>query len=254
MTLRTPPAASKVHQNNETTKAKKDDTNIHVLNWEDHLWESKIYIHFQPQKRASNKSNNLICRPDSARKRKMRKMLFWNFWSFQFQSRWQGVWDFLRFLRFSVYYAIYKMNRGFEIFEVFSFNRTDKVFEIFLSNGDSGYYNTIRRGPKQVATKGPAIIPPKALRILVRICSQVPAKVQSALLVACVRSLEGRREGSPKNKQRIKRPKQNWAVRRPIVTKRSTANANAMSQQNQHLTHATLRKPATTTPKQFQTT
>ena len=32
MTLRTPPAASKVHQNNETTKAKKDDTNIHVLN------------------------------------------------------------------------------------------------------------------------------------------------------------------------------------------------------------------------------
>ena len=104
----------------------------------------------------------------------------------------------LRFLRFSVYYAIYKMNRGFEIFEVFSFNRTDKVFEIFLSNGDSGYYNTIRRGPKQVATKGPAIIPPKALRILVRICSQVPAKVQSALLVACVRSLEGRREGESK--------------------------------------------------------
>jgi hypothetical protein len=26
-----------------------------------------------------------------------------------------------------------------------------------------------------------------------------------------------------------------------------------MSQQNQHLTHAMLRKPATTTPKQFQT-
>jgi len=31
MTLR--PAASKVHQNFETTKAKKDDTNIHVLYW-----------------------------------------------------------------------------------------------------------------------------------------------------------------------------------------------------------------------------
>ena len=28
----------------------------------------------------------------------------------------------------------------------------------------------------------------------------------------------------------------------------------AMSQRNQHLTHAMLRKPATTTPKQFQTT
>ena len=45
--------------------------------------------------------------------------------------------------------------------------------------------------------EGPAIIPLKALRILVRICSQVPAKVQSALLVVCVKSLgEGR--GSPK--------------------------------------------------------
>ena len=33
MTLRRPPAASKVHQNNETTKAKKDDTNIYVLYW-----------------------------------------------------------------------------------------------------------------------------------------------------------------------------------------------------------------------------
>ena len=91
---------------------------------------------------------------------------------------------FLRFLRFSVYYAIYKMNRGLEIFEVFSFNRTDKAFEIFLSNGDSGYYNTIRRGPQAGGHQGPAIIPPKALRILVRICSQVPAKVQSALLHA----------------------------------------------------------------------
>ena len=41
--------------------------------------------------------------------------------------------------------------------------------------------------------EGPAIIPLKALRILVRICSQVPAKVQSALLVVCVKSLgEGR--------------------------------------------------------------
>ena len=32
---------------------------------EDRLWESKFYIHFfQPQKRASNKSSNLICRPE----------------------------------------------------------------------------------------------------------------------------------------------------------------------------------------------
>ena len=39
----------------------------------------------------------------------------------------------LRFLKFSVsvLYAIYKLNRGFEIFQVFIFNRADKVFEFF---------------------------------------------------------------------------------------------------------------------------
>ena len=91
------------------------------------------------------------------------------------------------------------MNCCFEIFEVFSSNRTDKAFEIFLSDGDSGYYNTIRRGLQAGDRQGPAIILPKALRILVRLCSQVPAKVQSALLlVACVTTLGGRRGGSPK--------------------------------------------------------
>ena len=167
----------------------------------------------------------------------------WGFWGFQFTmqfTRWTAV---LRLLRFSVSIALTRRLR------------------FFCPTGTRDTIILLEGVPKQVATKGPVIIPPKALRILVRICSQVPAKVQSALLVACVRSLEGRREGESKNKQRIKRPKQNWAVRRPIVTKRSTANANAeksippaMSQQNQHLTHATLRKPATTTPKQFQTT
>ena len=76
-----------------------------------------------------------------------------------------------------------------------------------------------------------------------------------------VRSLGGRRGGTPKTNNASRDQNKNWAVRRPIVTKRSTANANteksippAMSQRNQHLTHAMLRKPATTTPKQFQTT
>ena len=109
------------------------------------------------------------------------------FWKFSISVALTRHLRFLRFLMFSVYYAIYKMNRGFEIFEVFSFNRTDKAFEIFLTKGDSGYYNIIGRGPQAGGHQGPAILPPKALRILVRICSQVPAKVQSALLVACVR-------------------------------------------------------------------
>ena len=33
MTLGTPPAASKFTRNNETKKSRKNDTNIHVLNW-----------------------------------------------------------------------------------------------------------------------------------------------------------------------------------------------------------------------------
>ena len=57
------------------------------------------------------------------------------------------------FLRFSGFYAIYKLNRGFEIFQVFIFNRTDKVFDFFLNNGDSGY-NTIRRGPQAGGHQG----------------------------------------------------------------------------------------------------
>ena len=65
------------------------------------------------------------------------------------------------------------MNRGFEIFEVFSFNRTDKAFELFLSNGDSGYYNT-RRGPQAGGHQGSGHYPPKAFRILVRIPKSLP--------------------------------------------------------------------------------
>ena len=67
----------------------------------------------------------------------------------------------LRFLKFSV------------------FSRADKVFEFFVQWG-------LGKGPEAGGHQGPAIIPPKALRIFVRICSQVPAKVQSVLLVACV--------------------------------------------------------------------
>ena len=51
---------------------------------------------------------------------------------------------------------------AFEIFEVFSFNRADNAFEFFLSNGDK--------------------IRPSFPRKLLEFCSQVPAKVQSALL------------------------------------------------------------------------
>ena len=73
-------------------------------------------------------------------------------------------------------------NHCFEIFEVFSFNRTDEAFEIFGPNGDSGHYDTIG-GPQARGHPKSNHHLPKALRIFVRICSQVPAKVPSALLV-----------------------------------------------------------------------
>ena len=59
-----------------------------------------------------------------------------------------------------------------------------------------------------------------------------------------------RRRGEPKNKQRIKRPKQKLSSATPNHDKK----ASRQQWRNQHLTYAMLRKPATTTPKQFQTT
>ena len=75
-----------------------------------------------------------------------------------------------------------------------------------------------------------------------------------------VRSLGGRRGGAQKQTTH-QETKTKLSSATPNRDKRSTANANTeksirpeMSQRNQHLTHAMLRKPATTTPKQFQTT
>ena len=178
--------------------------------------ESKIYIHFQPQKRTSNKSNNFsvaLTPQGSARLRKMLLRLV--ILVAQLVSRHSCVADrlpvvarfpagprvrlktvdppkgnglgqkkskmLLRFSKFSVSVALTRHLRFWMFFWLFSllcnlhdepwfwdfwgfsFNRADKAFEIFLSNGDSGHYNTIRRVPKQVATKGPAIIPPEKL-------------------------------------------------------------------------------------------
>ena len=153
---------------------------------------------FPTQKRASNKSNNLICRPDSARKRKMRKMLFWNFWSFQFQSRWQGVWDFWGFWGFQFTMQFTRWTAVLRILRFSVSIALTRCLRFFCPTGTRDTIILLEGVPSRWPPRGPAIIPPKALRILVRICSQVPAKVQSALLVACVRSLEGRREGESK--------------------------------------------------------
>ena len=191
-------------------KPKQDDTNIHVLHWGGPpLGVQNLYT-FPTPKTGIKQIEQFNMSPGLRKKAQDAQDTVLRFLKFSVSVALTRRLRFLRFLRFSVYYAIYKMNRGFEIFEVFSFNRTDKVFEIFFCpTGTQDTIILLEGVPKQVATKGPAIIPPKALRILVRIYSQVPVKVQSALLVACVRSLEGQREGESKNKQRIKRPKQN---------------------------------------------
>ena len=65
-----------------------------------------------------------------------------------------------------------------------------------------------------------------------------------------VRSLGGRRGGSPKTNKASRDQNKTEQCKR----KHRKSIPPALSQRNQHLTHAMLRKPATTTPKQFQTT
>ena len=128
MTLRTPPAASKVHQNNETTKAKKDDINIHVLYWGGPpLGVQNLYT-FPTPKTGIKQIEQFNMSPGLRKKAQDAQDAALKFLKFSVSVALTRRLRFLRFLRFSVYYAIYKMNRGFEIFEVFSFNRTDKVF------------------------------------------------------------------------------------------------------------------------------
>ena len=134
MTLRTPPAASKVHQNNETTKAKKDDTNILCAELGRTTFGSPKSIYISNPKTGIKQIEQFNMSPDSARKRKMRKMLFWNFWSFQFH-------------RADKAFEIFEVFEGFQFtmqftrwtavlrFWGFQFNRADKVFEIFCPTG-----------------------------------------------------------------------------------------------------------------------
>jgi hypothetical protein len=80
-------------------------------------------------------------------------------------------------LRFSSYCAIYKINRGFEVFEVFRFNRTGNAFVMFFSQGDSDTVILLEGTPKQGGHRGSCHHPSKAGGILVRIYFQVRAKV-----------------------------------------------------------------------------
>ena len=83
---------------------------------------------------------------------------------------------FLRFLRFSVYYAIYNMNWCFWDFWGFQFqSRWQGVWDLFVQRG-LGILYYYWKGSQAGGYQGPSIIPPKAFRILVRICSQVPCQ------------------------------------------------------------------------------
>ena len=60
MTLGTHPLLQKFARNHETTKGRKDDTNIHVLNWGGPPLGVQILYTFPTQKWASNKSNSSV--------------------------------------------------------------------------------------------------------------------------------------------------------------------------------------------------
>ena len=67
-------------------------------------------FHFRGRKVNWNQASHVRASSVLRKKAQDAQDLFWDFWSFQFQSRWLGG-----FQIFSLY-AIYKMNRGFEIF------------------------------------------------------------------------------------------------------------------------------------------
>ena len=129
---------------------------------EDHLWEFKNLHTFPTQKNGhQNKSNNLICRPDSASKRKMRKMPFQDFWSFQFQSRWQGIWDFWGFwcfqftMQFTRWTAVWDI-WGFQFQSHWRFSVSialTRLLNFFCPMGTRDTIILLGGVPKQVATK-----------------------------------------------------------------------------------------------------
>ena len=126
--LRKPPAASKVYQKKcDKEKRQRNDTNNYMLKWGGPpLGVQNLYT-FPTRKMCWNKRNNLICRPDSAGKSKMRRFLFSVVLKFSVLV--------VQVFEISFYCAIYKIHRGFEVFEVFRFNRTGNAFVMFFPRG-----------------------------------------------------------------------------------------------------------------------
>ena len=96
-----------------------------------------------------------------------------------------------------------------------------------------------RRGPQAGGHQGPAIILPKGPDLFPSSCQT------KCLRIACVRSLEGRREGSPKTHQKTKTKLSSATPNRDKTfhcQRKRRSIPPAMSKQNQHLTHATPAK------------
>ena len=106
MTLRTPQLLQKFTRNNETTKAEKDDTNIHVLNWGGPpLGVQNLYT-FPTPKTNIKQIEQFNMSPGLRKKAQDAQDAVLRFLKFSVSVALTRRLRFLGFLRFSVYNAI----------------------------------------------------------------------------------------------------------------------------------------------------
>ena len=127
---------------------------------EDHLWESKIYIDFQP-KNGHQTIEQFNMSPGLRKKAQDAQDAALRFLKFQFQSRWQDVWDFWGFWDFQF---TMQFTRWTAVLRFWRFQFQSHWLGVwdFFSNGDSEYYNTIRRGPQAGGHQGSGHHPPES--------------------------------------------------------------------------------------------
>ena len=201
-----------------TTK-KNQSIPLLINTGEDRLWESKFYIPFQPQKWSSNKSNSSVT-SSCASCGFLRSRLESQSWN-----------------SFNPFPIANRVSAGIPTPRL----RQDSAAKDIKTGTRSFASLTESAGVMKSKLSGRHTQPdPQSCR---------------------VRTVRGGQRGGAQKQTTHQETKTKLSRATPNRDKRSTANANteksippAMSQRNQHLTHAMLRKPATTTPKQFKTT
>ena len=205
ITLGTHPAASKVRQKPWNHKRQKDDTNIHVLNWGE-PFGSPNSITFPTQKWASNKSNSSVT-SSCASCAFLRSRLESQSWN-----------------SFNPFPVVNRVSAGVPTLPDSGKTPPQLKTKFCISSllTESAAVMKSKLFPQCKQRIHPVLnFPVFFNRMILNSGRHTQPDPQSC----CVRSLGGRR-GELKNKQRIKRPKTKLSSATPIVTKRSTANAN----------------------------